>query len=267
MNEILSEFLEDINSIKLGIDLIEVIKLQQSINEQIEFNPINDLALKEHLITLTVHARECHLCFNKMEGTLVLYIAGRFENFVRSIFEDACQNIASNCGEYKKLPKEMKENLVKYTAEVMSSPRKYRQGDSGVAAFVKNLSENLSSNSIDNINYQCMSITIENMRPGVMQELFQRFGLKRFWETISEQANFKIYFSSNDKSYVEKLAKAKLEDLMELRNSIAHPSNDITWPDEQKIKDYIDYLKILAEALVGVVSIHVATCPAVGDSS
>lgn len=136
------------------------------------------------------------------------------------------QIIAVSIRNYK-LPKEMKENLVKYTAEVMSSPRKYGQGDTGVATFIKNLSENISNNSSRNINYQC---------------------------------------SSNDKSYVEKLAKSKLDALMELRNNIAHPSNDIIWPNDQQIKEYINYIEVLAEVLVEVVNIHVATCQVSSDS-
>lgn len=103
MNETLKEFIDDTNSIKLCIDLFEVIKLQQGIDEQVQFNTIADQLIKGQLINLTSQAKKCRLSFNKMEGTLILYIAGRFENFVRTIFEDACQNIANNCGEYKKL--------------------------------------------------------------------------------------------------------------------------------------------------------------------
>jgi len=60
-----------------------------------------------------------------LNGVLLLYLAGRFENFVRQIFEDLADAVASDRKEFSELPKAMRENLVLYTAEIMQNPRKY----------------------------------------------------------------------------------------------------------------------------------------------
>ncbi len=257
MDEILNEFLEDIGSIRESIILFERLRKLNQIDETNVFVDLANEDNKNTLENLVKQTKRCHTYFPVIQGTLVLYIAGRFENYVRTLFEEACGGIASKCGNYESLPKDMKANLIKYTAEVISSPRKYNHGEGGVKTFIKNLSDNLTTGSVQAINYQCLSITSENMRSITIQELFERCGVKKLWETLSEQTTLQMYYKSTDKAFVVKEARSELDELMNLRNNIAHPSNGITWPDSTKIEKYIDFLISLATTLKDVIKLYV----------
>ena len=86
---------------------------------------------------------------------------------------------------------------------------------------------------------------------------YWKLRIKKLWESLAEQAVLKQHFASIDRGIVESSAKSKLDELMTLRNNIAHPASDITWPDANKIGDYVDYLVALSKALKDVIQVHV----------
>ncbi|QRY78297.1 hypothetical protein JVX91_22310 [Pseudomonas sp. PDNC002] len=191
---------------------------------------------------------------------MALYIAGRFEEYTRTSFEDLCQKLAQNASSFKSLPKKMQESLITFTALVIHSPRKYQHGEGAVAGFTENLAANLSAKACaDKINYQCLSITDSNMRPDTLSELYERIGAKEIWKRISQQSNIQTYFATTDASNAESLSKKKLSALMDLRNSIAHPSTSFTWPSTDEVRDYIKFLGILGGALSGISSAFAVT--------
>src|SRR5947207_6445581 len=109
-----------------------------------------------------------------LTGTLLLYLAGRLENFVKETFEDLCDGLVSECGDFTHLPKPMQENLVRFTAEVIASPRKFGHAENGVIAFVNTLADNLNRRPLNGVNSKCLSITTENMWPDTLNEMFVR---------------------------------------------------------------------------------------------
>ena len=255
MDEILLEFKEDIKSIRQSILLLEILRKRKWIEE------ISNIELEEdeNIKALINQTNQCITAFTKVEGSLILYVAGRFENYVRTIFEETCVKISENKGSYQALNKNMKDNIVKFTAEVIANPRKYNHGEGGVTTFVKNLYENIINDNITEINYQCLSITTENMKSSIIQELFERIGICKIWESISEQSALKIFFKSTDRDFTANRAKKMLDALMRLRNDIAHPSNGITWPDSNKIIEYISFLDVLAGVIKEVVVMHITS--------
>lgn len=255
MDEILLEFREDIESIRQSIILLEILRKRKWIEE------FGNISIQEHenMQALINQTNQCGTVFTKIEGSLILYVAGRFENYVRTLFEETCIKIAENKGSYQALHKNMKDNIVKFTAEIIANPRKYNHGEGGVITFVKNLYENIINDNVNEINYQCLSITSENMKSSTMQELFERIGIYKIWESISEQSALKTYFKSTDKDFTAKRAKNMLDLLMRLRNDIAHPSNGITWPDSNKIIEYISFLEVLSGVIKEVIIMHIAS--------
>ena len=186
-----------------------------------------------------------------LNGTLLLFMTGRFESFVRNTFEELCNNISDKADRFNYLPKEMKQNLITYTAEVISNPRKYGHADLGVKHFVKTLSDNLADiNDLTEINSACISITSENMRPKVFQDLFKRVGIKDIWEKISQQAKIQMFFETHDPGKARTNTIKYLNELMDKRNSIAHPSSSFTWPDHEYVQTTARFLKTLGEVLV-----------------
>lgn len=209
-------------------------------------------------IQSTVRAN--HANFPIARGTLVLYMCGRFESMVRTMFEDLCQRLVSSAKEYKRLPKRMQDNLPLYTAKVIAEPRKYGHAESGVRTFVSILAENLQPNaSIEKVNHQCLSITDANMKSEVLAELFGRVGAGNVWQLVAQQLPMRTFFKEADVGAVESKAKRTLNDLMDMRNKIAHPSGGFDWPSSEYIKDAISFLRILAKVLGEIMDMYEQT--------
>lgn len=202
----------------------------------------------------------CHADLVMLSGALVLYLGGRFEFYVRERFEQACDAIAGKCNKFSDMPKVMREQLILLTAAVMSEPRKYGHGEKGVESFIKNLAANLSATTgLSDINRQCLSITYENMRPSTLKELFGRIAAKDVWQSIAEQASIRIHLGIADVPEAKGAAMKYLNEFMDLRNTIAHPSTNISWPDISKVEDHIAYFEVLARAISEVIQLHEAT--------
>ena len=211
----------------------------------------------ERSISLHASSKDCHGDFLILSGSMVLYLAGRFEYFVRERFEAACDDIAGKCVKFSNMPKLMQENLIKLTAEVMQSPRKFGHGDKGVEAFVRNLAANMcASNGFENVNSSCLSITMDNMRSDVVKDLFKRIGLDDIWKLVGEQAAVKAHYSIAQSDAASAKTREYLNDVMELRNAIAHPSANVQWPNVSKVSDIIEFFEVIAPVLCDVISVH-----------
>ena len=144
----------------------------------------------------------------------------------------------------------MQENLPIYTAKVIAEPRKYGHAENGVRTFVSTLAKNLQPNApIEEVNHQCLSITDANMKSEILAELFSRVGADNVWKLVAQQVSIRAFFKEAEVGAVEAKAKKTLNDLMDIRNKIAHPSGSFDWPSSEYIKDTINFLKLLAKVL------------------
>lgn len=201
-----------------------------------------------------------HANFPIARGTLILYTCGRFESMVRTMFEDLCQRLVSSAKEYRRLPKKMQENLPLFTAKVIAEPRKYGHAEGGVRTFVSILAKNLQPNAtVEEVNHQCLSITDANMKSEVLAELFGRVGAGDVWKLVAQQLSMRTFFKDADVGAVESKAKKMLNDLMDIRNKIAHPSGSFDWPSSEYLRDTINFLKLLAKVLGEVMDMYELT--------
>ncbi len=257
MQPLLNEFLRDLERMKNLVNLIEELNQFTKINS-IKYS--GDLAEDHFLKTsLKIHedARNSKTGLTILPGTLLLYLGGRFENFVKSIFEELCAKISSICKTYKNLPKAMRDNIIKYTAEVISNPRKYGHAENGVASFIKNLNININENDVSVINSSCLSITYENMRPDTLNELFERIGAKNIWETISNESRMRLFLGTHDPNQAKTRARKYLNEFIDIRNKVAHPSTDITWPEINVVVTYINFFEELAFSITQFTELYV----------
>ncbi|WP_242396673.1 HEPN domain-containing protein [Clostridium butyricum] len=255
MDDLLNEFISDLKSINQLIDLIEILKASNSIKVDDDI----DATKYKSIIELHKKSTECTIPLTILPGTLFLYLGGRFEYFVKNIFEETCSLIANLATCYSDLPREMKKNLIDYTAEVVANPRKYGHADKGIASFIKNLSKNINNDDITNINASCLSITYENMRADTLNSLFERIGLKNVLQTISEQTDLKLCLRITNNDEVNKFVRKYLNEFMDIRNMIAHPSKGITWPDSEKIRFYLTFFENIAKALINAVKLYLVS--------
>jgi hypothetical protein len=189
-------------------------------------------------------------------GTLILYVGGRFESFVRAQFEDLCERIASKKKSFDQLPREMRNNLLKFTAEVVSNPRKYGHGDKGAENFMRVLALNLSDKSkLESINTQCLSVTHENMREETFKDLFERIGIKDIWLKIGNQAEVMTFFETADAGEAKNKATSYLNTFMNQRNNIAHPSGTVYFPDPSQVRNSVQFFLLIAQVLSKLVPV------------
>lgn len=259
MDPILTDFENDLDRVTSQLDFIEIIrKFTSYIPHQ------DDLSLATPFGTeaLAVHngAKSIHSNLPLASGTLILYTCGRFEAMARMLFEDLCQRLVTKAGNFARLPKKMRLNLPIFTAKVISDPRKYGHAEKGVRAFVTTLASNLAVDAtVERINHECLSLTEANMRADVLAELFGRIGASNIWSQISEQASLKAFFHEADSKQVEVKARRKLDDLMDLRNRIAHPSGELEWPSIESLREYINFLKLMARSMSELTCVYEVT--------
>ena len=79
------------------------------------------------------------------------------------------------------------------------------------------------------------------------------------WKLVAQQLPMRTFFREADVSSVESKAKKALNDLMEMRNKIAHPSGGFDWPSSEYIRDAIGFLKILAKVLGEIMDMYEQT--------
>ncbi|MFW8628569.1 MAE_28990/MAE_18760 family HEPN-like nuclease [Deinococcus sp. ME38] len=177
--------------------------------------------------------------------SIILYICGRFEYYVRSAIESTADEMTSNVTKYSELPPEMRSNYYKLMMEVISSPKKYGRPESIVNTSLKGISDNLNSD-IPQIDSTCLSITTNNMRPDVLNELFKRLAYQDFWQNVGAHTECNArYLTVNPKASMDE-AKSELNSIMDIRNAIAHPASTISYPDIATARKTIEYFCMLS---------------------
>ncbi|MFS2057850.1 HEPN domain-containing protein [Kosakonia cowanii] len=260
----LSDFHADLDKVERLLSLTRQIKelsgfqdFNFSNSESIIVQERIDSTLEKAITDLQSISRDNHSNLVILNGTLLLFIVGRFESFIKETFEEYCRNIADRVRNFTELPKDMRDNLIRYTSEVISNPRKYGHAENGVRAFVKVMYDNMhNENAPIEINYKCLSITSENMRPDILSDLFKRAEVKNIWERLSQQSKLQFFWESSDASGVRKKSESHLNGLMDKRNSIAHPSTSIIWPDAESIIYDLNFFKTFSSVLIEVLPVY-----------
>lgn len=257
MNPVLKDFCVDLDRLRRIISLFEALSGFRAC--QVDADRIDDEVLKTATLPLHQAAQAALTEMPILNGVLLLYLAGRFENFVRELFEDLSDNIAGQCRLFKHLPRQMQENLTKFTAEVIANPRKYGHGENGVIAFISTMADNLNGHPLTGVNSKCLSITTENMWPDTLAEVFARIGGKNVWERLGQQASLQRFFQLDQPDRATSEARKFLTEFMTLRNQIAHPSSAIVWPGVEHTLRYIEYCDVIARALDDICAVWAST--------
>lgn len=194
-----------------------------------------------------------------LSGTLVLFLAGRFEHFVRMSFESHCDSLALKCSSFAQLPTKMQASLRYHTAEVAIAPSKYGFDDVEVLGFIVALAGNISSaDGLGSVNSACLSITQNNLAPQILADLYKRIGVVNLWQDLAKQARMKTFLELEKDTDSEREARSRLEELMTTRNQIAHPSGSPAFPGPEKVAGHIEYLDVLAATLTDLSRVHIA---------
>jgi hypothetical protein len=110
-----------------------------------------------------------------------------------------------------------------------------------VVALVSTLADNLNGQPLNGVNSKCLSITLENMWPDTLGEIFGRIGANKVWERLGQQALLRSFFQVDQHEKATTEAKKFLTRFMELRNQIAHPSGALSWPSLEQTMKHVDF--------------------------
>lgn len=209
---------------------------------------------------LWTQAQERRTDLPLISGSLVLYMAGRFEYFAKSLVSITADEIAESCSRFDDLPAPLQRELINKTAEVALDPRKYGFDDARRRACIIALAENFGAReNVRNINSSVLAITDANLRPRPLADLFKRVGVTDLLSRVGKQTKMQAYFESNDEAFVNRSVDNKLNEIMDERNNVAHPTGSVTFPGPDQVLEHIRFLRILSETLSELLQVHVSS--------
>jgi hypothetical protein len=262
MDPILQEFLQDLTRIRRLLTLIDNVGKFSATDAPNWADPDEHLDFGRHALDVHSEVQGCLQDLSILTGTLILYVVGRFESFVRTKFEDMCDKIGSASASYDALPRVMRVNLIKMTAEYITEDRRLNHTGREVQPYITALAESLSDRTkLLGINSKCLSVTTRNMWAATLEELYERIGAGEIWSEIGQQASVKTHFATGSAEHATSEAKKVLNKLMELRNKIAHPSTSFNWPSIDSVVETIQFLEVIAGAISSISESYAVSIP------
>ncbi|WP_198013139.1 HEPN domain-containing protein, partial [Citrifermentans bremense] len=198
-----------------------------------------------------------------LSGSLLLYLAGRFEFFIRQVVQILADEIAGRAASYVALPQKLRTELKNLTLEVALRPSRYGFTEAEADVLLSSLVGNQRGTTMPlSISSDVLTITESNMRPKVLADLMKRVGMNDYWQELGKQAKVKLHIAKTVDGEASAEAQSRLNALMEDRNQIAHPTNTTNFPDTDQVLKNAEFLQIIAEVTVEIVSVYLASIPA-----
>ncbi|MET8140813.1 HEPN domain-containing protein [Sphaerisporangium sp. NPDC005288] len=259
LTAILDDFKSDLNRVRDLLSLIKNFRTFGASTPPLEI-VTETIAWKEAMV-LKESAPNLRTDLPIMSGSMVLYLCGRLEYFVRQIVENIGDEIAAAVANYEALPKGMRDELRRRTLDIVKTPTKYgfqsTEADLALIALAKNLDNSVASGSGSiSIASKILSVTESNMRPSVLQDVMKRVDFSDVWRELGKQAKLKEFLQESEDKECSSAAAKRLDRLMDLRNQIAHPTAGTTFPDPDQVIWITEYLEVLSIVLVDLCKLH-----------
>jgi hypothetical protein len=195
-----------------------------------------------------------------LSGSMVLYICGRFEHFVRQVVEAMCDDITGRTNNYVELPQALRDELKRRTLEVAQAPRKYGFTEVEAETLIVTLASNLDAKQAGSLRVvsRVVSVTDSNLNSRTLADLVKRVGMKDVWKDVGKQAPLKLVLNKQTDAECTADAVAQLDDLMAERNKIAHPTDGTSFPDPDQVLRSTAFLEALGKVLVDLCHVHLA---------
>ncbi len=240
----LSDFSRDVDRVEQLLNLIHVFR---------------EFAAKEsessgHAHDLWVTAQGVRTDLPILSGSILLYLCGRFDYFVKQLVGTVVDDLVDKSATYEELPSALRREYLISTLSINQSPSKFGYTEASAAVLAAELANNLAGNTVTaaglRLDAATITITESNMNPGTLVDLFKRVGIINLWDTLSQQLPLKAYLGEVTNAGCKAAAIARLEDIMNERNKIAHPTGTSSFPDAKAVQDVAQYLRVIAHVLV-----------------
>lgn len=195
-----------------------------------------------------------------VSASLQLYLAGRFEYFVRETVELVAAEIASKATQFAALPEQLRTELRAKTLDIAQDPRRYRYDEIAADALLESyVSAKRAAAGSMSISTEVLAITEVNMKERVLADVLKRVGIKDLWRDVGKQADMKLLLNTQTDQETTTAAQNKLNELMDERNQVAHPTANTTFPDPDKVLASVAFVRGLAQICKSLARIHLRT--------
>ncbi|MDX2206058.1 MAG: HEPN domain-containing protein [Gemmatimonadales bacterium] len=209
-----------------------------------------------HLLLQASKARRTDLPY--LSGSLLLYLAGRFEYFVRQLVQSTAEGMVDSAG-HSGLPEQIRKELRTRSLEVIQNPRRYGFDESQADTLLIDLAQAIGgSGNSTSVHAEVLTITDANMKDRVLADLFKRVGVEGVWKEVGKQAKMKLELGTTPDGVTTTEAQTRLNALMDDRNQIAHPTSATTFPDPDQVLSMARFIGVLAEVLTENAKVHLA---------
>lgn len=188
-------------------------------------------------------------------GSLLLYACGRFEYFVGELVRTLADNCVTKAESYAALSQVIRKSLREQLLAVLGKPGKYEYlglSDRQLAITLSKLVVADAGEAPSDIPTQILSLTDTNMNHVTLKSVFARVGVNDVWSDISKQAPLRTHFQTAAEGDCRKAATSFLDELMKLRNSIAHPIGSPYFPSPETALEHCLSLRELSRAISDV---------------
>lgn len=216
----------------------------------------DESALSGHAEELWKSAQEVRTDLPVFSGSLMLYLCGRFESFVKELVGTVVDELVDKAECYDDLPAELRKVYVTRVLAINENPGRFNHTREMALVLAAELANNLSGKDDGSlslaISATTIAITEANLRPNVLADLFKRVGYINVWDTLGRQLPLLNHFSERPDGDCKRAAIARLEEIMNERNKIAHPSatdSSASFPDAYIVEGVAEYLGVLAQVL------------------
>lgn len=184
-----------------------------------------------------------------MSGALALFIAGRFEHYVKARVEERIDAYLGSASTHEELPEKIRTTWRRNALNIVQSPEKYGRDHADSEIILSTLVSNGNSGASPNLLPDVVTITERNMRPDLLHELLKIVQISDFWGIVGHQLDFQQLFGEDNPGKCTDKSRRKLNQIMELRNSIAHPSSSTLLPSPEDVLSDLQYIRMLGRVI------------------
>jgi hypothetical protein len=241
-----ADFAADLRRIEHLVELVRVLR-QFGASEPPEISGTSEW---DDARALWQNAKDRRTDLPLLAGSLLMYMAGRFEFYVRQLVEVAAEEMAVTVDSYGKLPEKFRACLKFQVLELAQNPRRYGFDDVRAEGHLKDFADLLIGNyDANKVSSALMSLTEANLKSRVLADITKRLGMENLWKNIGKQAPLKLALEKTTDGETTADAQSRLDVLMDERNSLAHPTGEMTFPDPEKVIETAKFITAFSQAL------------------
>ncbi|MDR7121684.1 HEPN domain-containing protein [Rheinheimera soli] len=233
MTRAFDSFLQSIDEIKLFMKFESFAQgfFSKDINE---FKINAELSDKVESILSSLPKRSLIQSKVYLYKSIIISLYGSLERYVEDVIKEYLENLVSFCGDFEKLPAEVRKNYISVSLDYLSKTQKKKAVSSSVI-------ESLTKSAIDNLyffcknefnskmNYDAFTAHTSNFRYDSINDIFLRVGIQNICGEALNDGELKnalceknYLLKDTDKKVLESILTSELGDLAQRRNEIAH---------------------------------------------